>query len=161
MSTETRTTLESFSNELLIDLFEYFNAVDLLPAFVLLNRRFHSLMFHFCRTFRLDFRSIVEKDFDNFYNPYLLLIKNRTIYLRLSDDEETPCQCSRLLSINVTLDQFTNLRSFFFVFFWLQSLYLKQSRKKKRREIAQRLENGTARLMTGVLCLGGVLVSVC
>ena len=104
-------TLESLPNEFFLDLFEYFNAVDLLPSFFPLNRRFYSLLFEFCRTLRLDFRSILQKDLDNFYNPYLLLIKTRTIYLRLSDDEETPCQCSRLVSMYVRLDQFTNLRS--------------------------------------------------
>ena len=103
--------LESLCNELFIDLFEYFNVVYLLPLFAGLNCCFDSLLFEFCRTLRLDFRSILQKDFDDFCGSYLSLIKTRTIYLRLSDEEETPSQCSRLLSIGVKLDQFTNLRS--------------------------------------------------
>ena len=114
MLNETRMKLESLSNELFIDLFEYFNAVDLLRAFGELNRRFNSLLFDYCRTYRADFRSISNEDFDDFFRRHFPLIKSRIVYLRLSDDDDTPYQCSRFLSADVRLAQFENLRSLTF-----------------------------------------------
>ena len=106
-------TLESLCNELFIDLFEYFNfnVVDLLPLFAGLNRRFDSLLFTHCRTFHADFRSILKKDFDQFDGKYFWLVKNRLIYLRLTDAAETPHQCARLRRDQFTFGQFENLRS--------------------------------------------------
>jgi hypothetical protein len=109
-----KTTLESLSNELFIDLFELFNAVDLLRTFHGLNTRFDSLLFIYFRSYRIDFRSIDNKNCKVFCRTYLSSITNRTIYLRLSDDEDTPYQCSHLLSTGFTLDQFENLRSLTF-----------------------------------------------
>jgi len=102
-----KTKLESLSNEL-------FNAVDLLRIFHDLNTRFDSLLFIYFRSYRIDFRSIYNEDFKIFCRTYLSSITNRTIYLRLSDDEDTPYQCSHLLSIGFTLAQFENLRSLTF-----------------------------------------------
>ncbi|CAF1100345.1 unnamed protein product [Didymodactylos carnosus] len=45
------------------------------------------------RTYRVNFRSIFKDDFNIFYRTYLSSIINRTIYLRISDDEDTPYQC--------------------------------------------------------------------
>jgi len=107
-------TLESLCNELLIDLFELLNAVDLLRAFHGLNTRFNSLLFKHFRTYRVDFRSISKDDFNIFYQTYLPSIMNRIIYLRLSDDKDTPYQCAHFLSTGFTLDRFENLRSLTF-----------------------------------------------
>jgi hypothetical protein len=107
-------TLESLSNELFIDLFELFNAVDLLRAFIGLNTRINSLLLTHFRTYRVDFRSIFKKDFDIFYRTYLPSILSRIIYLRLSDDDDTPYQCFHLLSAGFTLGRFDNLRSLTF-----------------------------------------------
>ena len=104
-------TLESLCNELLIDLFEYFNVVDLLPSFARLNRRFDSLLFGYCRTFRADSRSILKKDFDQFDEKDFRSLKSQIFYLRLSNAAETPDQCARLWCDYFTLGQFENLRS--------------------------------------------------
>ena len=104
-------TLESLCNELLIDLFEYFNVVDLLPSFADLNHRFNSLLFGYCRTFRADFRSILKKDFDQFDEKYFRSIKSQIFYLRVSNAPKTPDQCARLWCDYFTLGQFKNLRS--------------------------------------------------
>jgi hypothetical protein len=104
-------TLESLCNELFIDLFEYFNVVDLLPSFADLNDRFNSLLFDYCRTFRADFRSILRKDFDPFNEKYFRSIKSQIFYLRLSNAPKTPDQCTRLWCDYFTIGQFENLRS--------------------------------------------------
>jgi len=97
--------LESLSNELFIDLFELLNAVDLLRAFHGLNTRFDSLLFKHFRTYRVDFRSISKEDFNILYRAYLPSIINRIVYLRLSDDEDTPYQCAHFLSTDFRLDR--------------------------------------------------------
>ncbi|CAM4830929.1 unnamed protein product [Rotaria magnacalcarata] len=86
----SKTTLESLSNELLLDLFELFDVVNLLRAFSGLNTRFNSLLYTDVRSYRVDLRSISKEDFNILYPAYLPLISNRIIYLRLSDDEDTP-----------------------------------------------------------------------
>ncbi len=112
--TMNKMKLESLSNELFIDLFELLNAVDLLRAFHGLNTRFDYLLFKHFRTYRVDFRSISKEDFNIVYRAYLPLIINRIIYLRLSDDEDTPYQCAHFLYTGFTLDRFENLRSLTF-----------------------------------------------
>ena len=87
------------------------DVVDLLPSFADLNRRFNSLLFDYCRTFRADFRSILKKDFDQFDKRYFRFVKDRLIYLRLSDAAETPNQCARLRHDHFTFGQLENLRS--------------------------------------------------
>ncbi|CAF5155701.1 unnamed protein product, partial [Rotaria magnacalcarata] len=107
----SNTTLESLSNELLLDLFELFDVVNLLRAFSGLNTRFNSLLYTDVRSYRVDLRSISKEDFTILYPAYLPLISNRIIYLRLSDDEDTPCQCVYFQSTGFTLSRFDNLRS--------------------------------------------------
>jgi hypothetical protein len=112
--TMNKMTLESLSNELFTDLFELFNAVELFRCFHGLNIRFNSLLFIHFRTYRVDFRSIFKEDFNVFYRTYLPSIINRIIYLRLSDDDDTPYQCTHLLSAGFSLGRFDNLRSLTF-----------------------------------------------
>ncbi|CAF4175045.1 unnamed protein product [Rotaria sp. Silwood2] len=112
--TINKTTFESLSNELFLDLFELFNAIDIFRALHDLNTRFNSLLFIYFRNNRIDLRSILKKDFDIFCQTYLPFILNHTIYLRISDDEDTPFQCTHFLSAGFTLGQFNNLRSLTF-----------------------------------------------
>ena len=95
-----------------MDLFEYFDAVDLLRAFGQLNLRFNSLLFDSYRKYRLNFRSIFCEDVSDFYENDFPLIKSRLISLRLSDEDDTLCQSIRLFSDGLTLGEFENLRSF-------------------------------------------------
>ena len=108
--TTTTTTLESLSNELFLDLFEYFNVINLLPSFADLNTRFDSLLFDHCRTFRLDPRSVSEEDFDDFHEMYFPLVTAQIFYFRLSDDDKTPYQCAQFWCSNARLGVLTNLR---------------------------------------------------
>jgi hypothetical protein len=56
----------------------------------------------------------LKEDLHSFYQTHLSSIINRIIYLRLSDDEDTPYQCAHFLSTGLTLGQFNNLRSLIF-----------------------------------------------
>lgn len=116
-------TLESLSNDLICDLFEFFDAFILLRAFSGLNSRFNSLLYTYFRSYRVNYRSMSKEDFHTFNSTYLSLIKDRTIYLRLSDDEDTPFQCNALRSLGITFDQFNNLRSLtFYELHWKSNL---------------------------------------
>ncbi|CAF0943072.1 unnamed protein product [Adineta steineri] len=78
-------------------------------AFYGLNTRFNSLLIH-VRDCRVHFRSIFKEDFNRFCRTYFPFIINRTIYLRLSDNEEAPYQCAHFQSAGFTFGQFDNLR---------------------------------------------------
>ncbi|CAF3771269.1 unnamed protein product [Rotaria sp. Silwood1] len=107
-------TLESLSNELLIELFELLNGIDVLRSFRGLNTRFNSLLLIYFRTYRVDLRSISKENFTLFCQTYLPLIINQIIHLRLSDDDDTPRQYFHLLSAGFKLNQFNRLRSLTF-----------------------------------------------
>jgi hypothetical protein len=49
------THLESLGNELLLDLFEFFDTIQLFRAFHGLNSRFDNLLFNHFQAYRLDF----------------------------------------------------------------------------------------------------------
>ncbi|CAF2625426.1 unnamed protein product [Rotaria sp. Silwood2] len=108
--TINRAIFESISNEFLLELFELFNSIDLFRAFHDLNGRFNSLLFIiYFQNYPIDFHSIIEADFDIFCQTYFSSIVNRTIYLRLSDDDDTPYQCTQFLPADLTLDSKTKL----------------------------------------------------
>jgi hypothetical protein len=90
--------LESLANELLLDLFEYFDTINQL-IFVLLQR------------YSLDFRSISKCNFESFCRRYLPSINDRVISLHLSNDFETPDQLQTFLSNGYRINQFTHLKS--------------------------------------------------
>ncbi|CAF3695447.1 unnamed protein product [Rotaria sp. Silwood1] len=103
--------LESFSNELLLDLFEYFSAVDLLRTFYNLNFRFNNLiMIHF-QHFDLNFRSVSQYDFNLICCQYLPIIVNDINSLSLSNDDDTPQQIDLFLEHGLIISQFINLKS--------------------------------------------------
>jgi len=47
--------LECLANELLMEIFEYLTAIDLLHTFHYLNSRFNTLLFKYFREYNLDF----------------------------------------------------------------------------------------------------------
>ncbi|CAF3657219.1 unnamed protein product [Rotaria sp. Silwood1] len=106
--------LESFSNELLLDLFEYFSAVDLLRTFYNLNFRFNNLiMIHF-QHFDLNFRSVSQYDFNLICCQYLPIIVNDINSLSLSNDDDTPQQIDLFLEHGLIISQFINLKSYLY-----------------------------------------------
>ena len=104
-------TFETLANELLLELFEYLNAVHLFRAFHDLNSRINTLLFCRFQLYHLDFQSISKRNFDLICHEQLPFILDQTISLRLSDDDETPTLSNIFLSFGFTLDQFTRLKS--------------------------------------------------
>ncbi|CAF1194459.1 unnamed protein product [Rotaria sordida] len=103
--------LESLANELILELFEFFNAIQLLRAFHGLNSRFDTLLDVHFRAYSLDFRSVSKHDFDIFCQQQLPSLIDRVASICLSDDDETPNLPDHFLSYNLTINIFTNLRS--------------------------------------------------
>ncbi|CAF1084406.1 unnamed protein product [Rotaria sordida] len=102
---------ECLANELLLDIFQYIDAIHLFHAFHGLNNRFDKLLFTKFKIYNLDFRSISKYNFENFCQQYLPSIINQIISLHLSDNEETPNLSKIFLSYNLTINQFINLKS--------------------------------------------------
>jgi len=106
------TNLESLADELLLDLFEFFDTIHLFRAFHGLNSRFDGLLFNLFQAYRLDFRSITKHDFNILCDEYLPQISYQTIALRLSDDDDTPQQTELFLLRDNLFHQFTRLKAF-------------------------------------------------
>ena len=103
---------EGLPNEILFDLFEYFNIIDLFRAFSDLNSRFDNLLFDYDQKYHLDFRWISKHDMEIVCQDYLSSITKQIISLRISDDDQTPVSSELLFSSGFTLDQCNRLQSF-------------------------------------------------
>jgi hypothetical protein len=106
-----KTQLESFANELLLDLFEYFDGVHLLRAFYDLNSRFDTLLLTHFRQYHLDLRSIFKQDFDFLCQHHLHSTADRIVSLNVTERDETPGSLKLLVFRGFTVDQFIYLRS--------------------------------------------------
>jgi len=105
-------TLEALANELLLELFEFLDVAELFRAFYGLNSRFNALLFTQCRAYRVNFHSILKYQSEFFDQPYLPLVANQIISLRLSDSkDESPSQTDFFFSSGLQLNQFIHLRS--------------------------------------------------
>lgn len=103
--------LEILANELLLNIFEYLPAVDLLRAFYNLNLRLnHLLLLHF-RSVNLDFRSVSQYDFNHICQEYLPTISDHIAALCLSNNDDTPQQIEVFLQHGLNIRQFYSLRS--------------------------------------------------
>ncbi|CAF1357311.1 unnamed protein product [Adineta ricciae] len=102
--------LESLANELLLDLFDYFNIIELFRSFSGLNIRFNNLLFKHYRSHHIDLRSITKQNFDEICRKYLPEMTDRVISLYLSDDDETPYQLTSFLSYNLKISDFHRLK---------------------------------------------------
>ncbi len=109
--TYLKMNLESFSNEILLDLFEYLTITQLLRVFYGLNCRFNNLLFKHLQTHDLDFRSVSKDDFDTICRQFLSSNVDKIFSLSLSDDNDTPEQTACFLAHGFNLLQFTHLRS--------------------------------------------------
>ena len=104
-------SLEHLANELLLDLFEYFDVINLFRAFHRLNHRLDQLLFVHLQRYYLDFRLISKVDFQRFCKQYFPLINDRVVTLHLSDDIETPNLPQLFLSAGYSIPQFIHLKS--------------------------------------------------
>ncbi|CAF4823023.1 unnamed protein product [Rotaria sp. Silwood1] len=107
-------SLELLANELLLNLFEYFNGYYLFRAFYNLNSRFNKLLIEYFRNHIFDFHYLSKQDFDLTCQEYLPLISHRIVGLHLSNTDETPNQIDLFLENDLILDQFISLRSLSF-----------------------------------------------
>ncbi|CAF0913140.1 unnamed protein product [Adineta steineri] len=106
--------LELLPNELLLNLFEYFNSFYLFRAFYNLNSRFNTLLIEYFRIHKFDFHYLAKEEFEFTRREYLPLISHRIVALYLSNTDETPYQIDLFLENNLTLPQFIHLRSLSF-----------------------------------------------
>lgn len=102
--------LESLANEVLVEVFEYFNTIDLFRAFHGLNTRFDQLLFNHFLHYNVNFQSVSKHDYDIFCRQHLALILRRVISLRLSNDDETPNLPDHFLHHHFRISQFTGLQ---------------------------------------------------
>lgn len=103
--------LEVLANELLLELFEYLNAVHLFHGFYGLNSRFQNLISTHCQTFKINFREIPINKLDEFCQQYLPLIIDRIKSLHLFNNIETLNLLKIVLTSNFSPDQFIHLQS--------------------------------------------------
>lgn len=103
--------IEFLANELLLDIFEYFNAIEILHSFHQLNIRFNTLIYIHLQKCPLDFRSIYKQDFDNICQNHLPFITNYIISLHLSNEDDTPNQLNLFFLYNYDFKKFINLQS--------------------------------------------------
>ena len=103
--------LELLPNEVLLDLFVYFNGIDLLRTFYNLNSRFNLLLYKKFQSYVFRFHSISKRDFDRICLNHLPFITNHIIALSLSDFKETPQQIHQFFSYIPSFRSFTNLQS--------------------------------------------------
>ncbi|CAF0839501.1 unnamed protein product [Adineta steineri] len=102
---------EGLPNELIFDLFEYFNIIDLFRAFYRLNSRIDNLLNDYDQKYYLDFRCISKHDCEIICRDYLTIITKQIISLHLSDDDETPISSKILFSNGFILDKCNHLQS--------------------------------------------------
>lgn len=100
---------EFLANELLLDLFEYFDTSHLFHAFHGLNIRFNQLLYHHFQSHQFNLQYISKEDFELLLKNYLPLIINEIKSLRLSNDETSDLP-ELLLSYGFTLNKFHNLQ---------------------------------------------------
>jgi len=105
------TTLESLANELLLEVFEFFNGVQLFDSFYGLNSRFDNLLLKQFRIYHLDFQSKFKKSFCSFGQTCLPIIIKQVISLCLTDEDKDLHQTDLVISNHVSLRQFTHLKS--------------------------------------------------
>ena len=95
--------LKQLTNELLLELFEYFTVDHILRAFQSLNSRFDDFLFNHLRNSRhFDLRSISTRGFNIVCQQYLPPLVDQIISLCLSNDDERPQQLELFLSHSFT-----------------------------------------------------------
>jgi hypothetical protein len=105
------TQFEALANELLLDLFEYFDTLHLLGAFSSLNYRFDTLLYKHFRAYHLDLRRICKQDFNILCQQHFPLIINNIVSVHLAGYNEPPGLLQLFLSRGFILDQFLHLQS--------------------------------------------------
>ncbi|CAF1159664.1 unnamed protein product [Adineta ricciae] len=103
--------LECLPNELFLELFDYFDGIDLLHLFFGLNSRFNHLLYEQVQHYRFKFTSASKRRFDIICQQHLPFIACRTTTLLLSNHDDTPEQIDFFLSYVPSWKSFTDLQS--------------------------------------------------
>jgi len=103
--------LEALPNELILDLFVYFDGIELFRAFENLNTRFNSLLYKQYRFYYFKFQCVSKHNFDIICKQYFPLIADKVIALHHSNSDEIPKQIDLFFSSLSLFNQLTQLRS--------------------------------------------------
>ena len=102
---------ESLPNEIILDLFDYFDGIELFDLFYELNQRFTWLLYRQYRTFRLNFTSISKRKFDFICQQHLPNLTEHVYSLSLSNGIETIQQIEIFLLFQPSIENFLHLQS--------------------------------------------------
>jgi hypothetical protein len=102
--------LELLPNELLLEIFEFFDGVDLLDAFNNLNFRINDLLFIQFRHYRFNLETMFDRGFHLLFKQYLPLIVDRVVSIQVPELDRNSKRLDKLLSSGFTFRQFTSLR---------------------------------------------------
>ncbi|CAF4230852.1 unnamed protein product, partial [Adineta steineri] len=103
--------IESLANEILLDLFDYFDGIDLFHTFYVLNTRFNLLI---CKQYPLHwftFSSMKKSRFDEICQQHIPRLTNRVYGLSFAEYDLTPEQMDLLFTYIPSFEQFSGLRS--------------------------------------------------
>ncbi|CAF1305116.1 unnamed protein product [Rotaria sp. Silwood1] len=103
-------TLESLTNKLIHEIFEYISTQHLLHAFYGINVRFNMLIYDHIRDHDGLFQSISKSLFNTLCIKYLPMNKHRIFSLHLSDNDDSPQQIECFFNNGFHLREFIQLR---------------------------------------------------
>ncbi|CAF1671850.1 unnamed protein product [Adineta ricciae] len=104
-------SLESLSNELLIEFFEYLSTGEIFYTFHGLNYRFSLVLANHFRMHGFDLRCISRSDFDAIGRIYFSSTPEQITSICFSNNEQTPAQISRFFDQRFGFSKFTHLKS--------------------------------------------------
>lgn len=104
-------TIESLPNELLYEIFKYFNTENLFDAFYGLNKRLNTIMFNHIWYSNGLFHSVSKKIFNTTCIEYLPVNKHRITSLQLSNNDQSPQQMECFFDYGFHLRDFPRLQS--------------------------------------------------
>ncbi|CAF1402089.1 unnamed protein product [Adineta steineri] len=103
--------IESLANEILLDLFDYFDGIDLFHTFYGLNTCFNLLI---CKQYPLHcftFSSMKKSQFDELCQQHIPRLTNRVYGLSFAEYAQTPGQMDLFFTYIPSFEQFSGLRS--------------------------------------------------
>lgn len=104
-------SLEVLANELLLEIYRYLNACELIHSFHQLNERFNQLLSLHFQIYPLDLRMISKTNFDSLCNDHLPFLTDQITSIHLSNEDETPNQPQLFFSSGFHFHRFRHLQS--------------------------------------------------
>ncbi|CAF1166551.1 unnamed protein product [Adineta steineri] len=103
--------IESLANEILLDLFDYFDGIDLFHTFYRLNTRFNLLISKQYLLHWFTFCGIKKSQFDELCQQHIPRLTNRVYGLSCAEYDRTPGQIDLFFTYIPSFEQFSGLRS--------------------------------------------------